>query len=636
MARPDEISSTEKLLDTIRDDREPPSGSPDASSSSIATPEKIRPFFSQAISLGKKIHIGVDIGYLDLRLAKIDRSSDKKTELIDYRIVPFDPGITKESPQFPQFLKSALTEFCGPAKKCEIWSNISAAGVEPRYLRIPKVPKKQIANAAYWSFKKETPLDEKEQIFDFLVLDEITDGGIEKIEVMAYAAPKQEIAELRDTFSKSGFPLKGVTDVPFTFQDLIKTDWLGSNGDSVCCLYIGRGWSRIDIFSKGNLVLSRGIKAGTTSMIETLKEELNSNRSEISLEIIDSDGLSTTESTESRPEIDTEQATKILYAIIRDSSQPIEKETLSDLQAEIGSDITEDEMFKMTLPALERMINQVSKTLEHYALNFGNDRVGKIFVSGRLSVDMRVVKYIGDKLEITGEAVDPFSPKPPFSIKPDIPETASDRSTFAPAVGLALSSNAISPNFIFTYEDKDRLIRVDRINRLVFGAFLIMMVLCIGFYQWQGYTIVQKEVRVNQLQQQLYKYIPRVDQNSIQRLVAQIKSRKKTLKSHGEKYLGLSVISELSNLTPTDIQLLSLSADLPRVLKGKKEENVKKTLILEGIVNGNRKTFESILARYMLKLNSSLIFNKPSITERSLEIFDDKKVLRFTTHLELI
>ncbi len=200
----------------------------------------------------------------------------------------------------------------------------------------------------------------------------------------------------------------------------------------------------------------------------------------------------------------------------------------------------------------------------------------------------------------------------------------------------ALSSNAITPNFIFTYEDKDRLIRVDRINRLVFGAFLIMMVLCIGFYQWQGYTIVQKEVRVNQLQQQLYKYIPRVDQNSIQRLVAQIKSRKKTLKSHGEKYLGLSVISELSNLTPTDIQLLSLSADLPRVLKGKKEENVKKTLILEGIVNGNRKTFESILARYMLKLNSSLIFNKPSITERSLEIFDDKKVLRFTTHLELI
>ena len=295
-----------------------------------------------------------------------------------------------------------------------------------------------------------------------------------------------------------------------------------------------------------------------------------------------------------------------------------------------------DEMFKMILPALERMINQVSKTLEHYTLNFGDDRIGKIYVSGRLSADMRIVDYIGDKLDIAGEVVNPFSPKPPFSIKPDIPETASERSTFAPAVGLALSSNAITPNFIFTYEDKGRLIRVDRINRLVFGAFLIMMVLGIGFYQWQGHTIAQKETRINQLQQKLYKYIPRVDQDSIQRLAARIKSRKKTLNSHSEKYLGLSVISELSNLTPTDIQLLSLSADLPRVLKGKKEGNVKKTLILEGIVNGNSQTFESILARYMLKLNSSLIFNKPSITERSLEIFDGKEVLRFATHLELI
>lgn len=418
MARPDEISSTEKLLDTIRDDREPQSGSPDVSSSPISTPEITIPFFSRAFSLGKAIHIGVEMGYSDLRLTKIDQSSEKKAELLDYRIVPFEPELTKESPRFPQFLKSALIEFCGSSKRTEIWSNILTGRVETRYLRIPKVPKKQIANAAYWSYKKDTPFDEKEQIFDFLVLDEITDGGIEKFEVTAYAAPKQEVNELKAIFSKSGFPLTGVSIVPFTFQNLIKTDWLGSNGDSVCCLFIGRGWSRIDIFSKGNLVLSRGIKAGTETMIETLKEEINSARSEISLEIIDSDGQTTIEPTETRPEIDTEQAGKILYAIIQDSSQPPEKETLSDLRAEIGLDMEADEMFMMILPALERMINQVSKTLEHYTLNFGDDRIGKIYVSGRLSADMRIVDYIGDKLDIAGEVVNPFSPKSPFSIKP--------------------------------------------------------------------------------------------------------------------------------------------------------------------------------------------------------------------------
>jgi len=636
LARPDEISSTEKLLDTIRDDREPQSGSPDVSSSPISTPEITKPFFSQAFSLGKPIHIGVEMGYSDLRLVKIDRSSDINVELLDYKIVPFEQELTIESPWFPQFLKSALIEFCGSSKKIEIWSNINSADVETSHLRIPKVPKKQIANAVYWSYKRNTPFDDKEQIFDFQVLDEITDSGGEKFEVMAYTALKQKVDERKDIFSKSGFPLTGVSIVPFMFQSLIKTGWLGSNGNSVCCLYIGRTWSRIDIFSKGNLVLTRGIRTGTASMIETLKEELGGKQTEISLEIIDPDELNTIEPTESRPEIDMEQAGKILFAIIQDTSQPLEKKALSDLKAETGLNISEDEIFKMILPALDRMINQVSKTLEHYALKFGNDRVRKVFVSGRLSVDKRIVDYISDKLAIAGETVNPFSPKSPFSIKPDIPEIASERSAFAPAVGLALSSNAITPNFIFTYEDKDRLIRVDYINRLVFGAFLIIMVLCIGFYQWQRHTIVQKEVQVNQLQQQLYRHIPRVDQNSIQRLVAGIKSRKKELKSHSEKYLGMSVISELSNLTPADVQLLSLSADLPRVTGEKKDKNVQRTLILEGIINGNRQTFESILAKYMLKLKSSLIFSKPSITERSFETFDGKEVLHFTTNLELI
>lgn len=637
MARPDEISSTERLLEKIRGNGEPVPVSSDDASPPPSAPEGIRPLLSKSITFGKTIHIGVDIGYSDLRLAKFDQSSGAKSELIDYRAVPFNHEIaTRGGTLFPQFLKSALTEFCGSAKRTEIWSTISPSKVEARYLRIPRVPQKQIANAVYWSYKKESPIDEAKQLFDFMVLNETVDSGIRKLEVMAYAAEREEVYEIRDMFSKVGFPLTGISMAPFTFQNLIKRGWLGSEGDSVCSLFIGRTWSRIDVFARGNLVLSRDIKAGTDSMVEALQEGIETWEPQEALEVLDLDSLSTAQASLERPEISAEQADRILAVITRDKSLPQEEEKLSDLQAEMGFDITEDELLEMILPTLERMVNQLSKTLEHYALNLSDDRVGKIFVLGRLSADTRLVDYVGDRLDMPGETVDPFSPRPPSSISPVIPRAASDRSRFAPAMGLALAANATTPNFIFTYKDKNRLLLVDSINRLVFFAFLVVMCVGFAFQQWQGHQIYQEQKHVEQLRQKLYSLIPPVNRQRLQRLAMRIETRKGSLKSRSEKYLMLAIMGELSSLTPEEIRLIGLKADLPPRSKGKEQQGGAKTLILEGIVSGNRQALESILTKYTLKLKSSMIFGKPSLTERSIETFDGEEVLRFKTHLEII
>ncbi len=117
-----------------------------------------------------------------------------------------------------------------------------------RYLKIPKVPQKQMPNAVYWSFKKITSFNEKDTTFDFEVLGDIQEGSSEKTEIMAYTAPTQEIKKLKDIFSKSGFPLAGISIVPFAFQNLLLNNWVGTDAKNVSSLYIGRDWSRIDIF----------------------------------------------------------------------------------------------------------------------------------------------------------------------------------------------------------------------------------------------------------------------------------------------------------------------------------------------------------------------------------------------------
>jgi hypothetical protein len=84
LAQKDEISSTEKLLDLIRDHTTPPSSANKTESS--ASPPKHGLFDS--LTFQKPIGIGVEIGNADIRVAKINRISDTAFTLLDYGPLP--------------------------------------------------------------------------------------------------------------------------------------------------------------------------------------------------------------------------------------------------------------------------------------------------------------------------------------------------------------------------------------------------------------------------------------------------------------------------------------------------------------------------------------------------------------------
>ena len=57
---------------------------------------------------------------------------------------------------------------------------------------------------------------------------------------------------------------------------------------------------------------------------------------------------------------------------------------------------------------------------------------------------------------------------------------------------------------------------------------------------------------------------------------------------------------------------------------------------MEGVVIGNRLTFESILAGYIVKLKDSPLFETPSIENKSFKYLDKKEVLVFSAKLDLV
>jgi Tfp pilus assembly PilM family ATPase len=619
-----DISSTEKLLDVIRNKKtsdeflESPASPPSEKSKKLS--------FLKVSRKSETISVGVDIGYHQLRFIKVAQSPENQWRLLDYSTVPFRPDVLKGTPEFAIFLRAELDKFCGYRSGLNLWANMSSARVEISAVRIPKVAKKQIENAVYWTVKKNVSFNEKETIFDFEIQDEVIERGITKLAVMACAAPKQEVQEMRDLFESAGYPLDGLTIAPFAIQNLFRTGWIPSFDQTVATLYIGRDWSRIDIFSKGVLVMTRGIKTGINSMIQELKEWHNESVGSVSLE--ESQVEETSETTDATKNVvmETEDARELLFSLSPDF-QPS-----TELRARFG--LNENSIFKRINPALDRLVRQVERTFQHYTVTLGNESVSAIYVSTTQNVYRPIVNYIGDELGIESDILDPLEPENPSVGEMISDISVSDRVSFGPVIGVALSDLSRTPNLLFTYKEKERQSSVSMINRAIFTGLVIVLACSIGALLWLGNSAGHKRTVIAQMEQQLNQTGP-ISDEIVSHLASKVEENQKRLKKYSDRYLGVAAISELSALTPSNIRLLHISADmgLAYVGEGKKAAD---GLTIEGIVSGDIKSLESSLVGYVLKLQSSPMFNQAKINKSKMEPFGNKELLRFTLNVKFI
>jgi Tfp pilus assembly PilM family ATPase len=635
-----EITSTEKLLDFIRNKKSGPVPAALTVKTRPPAREKIRLAFTNKQTFKKVIHVGIDIGHESLRLIKTERISDNKWSLIDYQTIPFSHGMRKGASDFIPFLKAELNQFCGSYKKINIWAIMSAANVNVRHILIPKVPKNQIENAVFWTIKKEASFNEKETILDYEVLEEILDQGNPKWFIMAYTAPIREVEEIKSLFSKVGLPLTGISIVPFAVQNIFRTGWIPKATGTAAYLFIGNDFSRIDIYTKGSLIMTRGIKAGINSMVESLLEVLQSQNHE----------KSTLQEEENIPAIDAEQARNVLFSLSPDSE---------DLAAgDAGYSLTEEEKFRIILPALERLVRQVERTFEHYTSNIGHDHVSRIYVTSAMNIYRPLISYVGEQLGIESDILDPLDPGQPSFDKDAGKANLSERIALTPALGMALSDNSYTPNLLFTAREKQQITNISRVNRGIFAALVIASLISAGVFLYQLGIVAKKKGEINLLQKQLTQYQPHVNPDDLMQMAAKSKQQKYSSRTYSERYRSMAVIGELSALTPANIRLVNLKADFgaadvqkanepPKTAPTDQKEAAKEpakeqtppgkmgSLVVEGIVVGNRQSLESSLAVYLMKLQDSPIFRQVTIQKSSIENVKKRDIMRFTINMKI-
>jgi len=630
VARKSDITSTDKLLKLIRSKRDE---EPDPAAAAGQTLKK-RDNFShpspKLVSLKKACTVGIDIGHEYLRLVRATETSSGRWQVDDRRRLAIPPKTPRESSEFGAFLKAALAGVSGSPKQTNLWAIMSAAHVEVRHIRIPKVPKKQISNAVYWTAKKDTPFDEKDTVFDYELQGEVIEQGIPKLAVMVYTAPRKEIEDLKDLFSRIGRPLSGISIVPFSLQNIFRTGWIPVREGAMASLFIGQEFSRIDIYAGDNLVMTRGIKAGLSSMVESLVDSLNEQKKQ------DPEAVTLT----------NEQAKKVIQSLSPDS-QPLQ-------ESDAGFTLTKESVFAMVQPAMERLVRQVERTFEHFATTMPGERIARIFVSGAMNIYQPMVDYVGSQLGLSSEALDPLSDLDPASCVDTGEENCvSERIAFGPALGLAFSSDDHTPNMMMTYKDKEREASIALVNKVIFASFIIAIFLCTGVFVFQSAAIAQKKNIIKGIETQIADFRPTVDRNELMKMADKVSQQRELFKVYAERYLGMAVISELTELTPANIRFIDLKINLGQVPAGAVAANVTKPstdaakpaaageapkalpreIILEGLIRGDRQLFETSLASYVMVLEASPLFRQVSIQKNTVEPLSKDDALHFILKL---
>ncbi len=590
MSKTNEISSIEDLDQVLRNEKELNNNNKEP----LFVPGN-RFVNKRSVSKGKnRVVVGIVPRDKEIILVKSDANQNGYHTLIDYNICPIPDDVTQNSPEYIKTLKACLSSFCSSDKKIETWCVIPSMDVSTKRITIPSVSPKKLYNAVYWSFKSEIAFDEQKFLFDFNIIGKHVDNGVEKTEVLAYVAPLKVINTLKDLFIKAKIPLHGVSITVFGIQNFLQTQFLQVGDSSVCTLFVGDDWSRIDIFTEKNLYLSRDIKTGYQSFlhcIENIIPKEDHNQSEINHLVEDF------------------FTHKLVYS-------------------EIDS-FEENKHFSKIEPVTDRLVKQIERTFEFFLNNSGKTPIKKLYLTGRLCDFTQLLDYLSKKLDISVEVIDSFA-ESEFQNTP-IFQLKSVADVYLPAFAMSCSSNDYTPNLIYPFKDKEKVRKAKVIDWIfIFIVFLIFLSLS-GVSFWQRGQIRNKKTVANQIQTQQERLGSPVTEEMILKKNNEILKYQESVKNRADDLSFMAAISEISLMTQKNIHLTEMMVSNLTI-----EGESNRFVSAKGYIFGKRLLLDASLAGYRETLNGSDLYYNITVLKKLFTIINDADAIYFEIKMDMI
>ncbi|WP_035235468.1 hypothetical protein [Desulfobacter vibrioformis] len=587
-----DLSSTEKLLDSIRGgtppqafSREPVSSLPESKGCSSLKGNTLNNLCAGA-------YLGGDS--LSLVLAGETKRGGAK-EVVKWQVFPYPETTDIKSERFPAFLRSALASFLADCKNVPIWAAIETKDVKLRQLTLPNIPDARLANAAMWALKKEIDIDLVNEIFDYEFISDVHGSGVKKKTVVAFSGDRAAVKGLKTLFKSAGYSLAGITATPFAIQNCILAGQPDTGGQPVVIVNIRRHRSEIFCMSEQGILVARSIKTGSYSLVEP------------SMESGMVDGKIT-------------DIPWILAARGR----------------------LDDPGFEEMEAAARRLLGKIQRTGEYCSNMFlENEPVAKYYFFGETD-DSRA--FISFSEEMIPGRVTLFSPfqNDPGAMGLAMPTSAADRNGVIPALGIALSDKAMTPNFLYTYKEKALDAKAQKINMGIIAAGIAGLLICAGVWFWFDRMENQEVAKRTSVETQLAKYDFQITKDVMNKKNDQARKKIEMIRQYVNDYASLSVISEVCALTPENIDILTLKAELaesvdndPKAKNKKKLEDRVRHMRLQGLVSAEFTALESTLTGYVMALDGSPLFGNIDVENKKIEQKKDLNTLNFTVDMEI-
>ena len=549
--------------------------------------------------------LGLDIGTRTLKYIILKKTA-RGIRLVDcvLRPIPTAPVDASSADK-----KTLITDLLRTQIKSRVLKNTLVTsvvtGMEVLFLniRVPKLSGKELDQAVRWTCKKDIPFPIESTVIDYRVKEKSDKKSDAKLDVFVIAAQEEFVSNHLDILKTAHINPVKVSTVPVALVNLFKALVKRDTDRSYAIIDIGAESSHIVFMNQGQLQFTREITTAGEEFTEALVGSIFVEGKEIT--------------------VDRERAEQIKkqYGFPDESGEGSTTEG-----------IPLKEISVVMRPILERLLNNIQRTIDFYKEKFRVHSLEKVFLSGGGALLKNLRKNLSHELNLGVEILNPFEIMSTKKITntQDLERMAP---RFAVAVGLALDRKK-TLNLL----PKDmRSSHFLQIFKKVFRYLFVIILLAIILYtQNLIRNAIETETQIKTIKQEYKEFEPKRRLFvALQAKLEHLKAKNKIYESEIEIDLKSSNhLRAVSHWMPKNIALTSLRIEHRyEKVKDKKDEFIEKEiLVLQGVAFADNSMEGINLVKLLLAVQKSDYFVRIKLINQKIR---QDSNLEFTLECEI-
>ncbi|NQU16835.1 MAG: type IV pilus assembly protein PilM [Candidatus Saganbacteria bacterium] len=537
--------------------------------------------------------LGIEIGNSSIKIVEIDKKGNDFI-LNNWALVDLPLDLRDKHPEREVFQAEAIKKFITNASTRDSVIVVGGLDVVSKIITLPSLGDDEAAEAIKWQMKDEIPFKIEEGYFSFYKIPQNQLNKEKNQHCYMVVVAKQDIVlKALQTAGLAG--IKAVSVIPtsealfHTFESEITQEGV------ICLLRMGKFLSSISFYENGNLQLSRDIPIGSDDITNAMTSILVSE--------------------EGRLELDYEQAEKIRteYGVPVDLEKypKLEHIPIAHLQAVVR-------------PALERIEEEIIRTLEYFRNNMSDTAIRKLIFTGSASQTPHLAEALTNSIGIQCESIDPFAK---IKIKDGIhqPEKLQkQKAYFGTAVGAVFAGKTKINLIPEEYRDRWKVVMRKYVSPPYIGALIGIILLLF----W-GVLMLNTQMYANKkagLKKELATVEPRVKQlEALVKTHREAEGLRTVFSSALTKRVSISqMLAELSSVVPSSVLLEQIDYSPSS-----------EAVSLKGLAFEQGGAAEKVLSKLVNNLASSPLFKEVELKQAGLGLEYSPKNFKFEIKTEI-